>query len=301
MPENLVVAGSAGGFKLANELPASTAVTLQFLVTGSLPAGTYNYKFTRVDSAASEATVSLTTLANGSIQLRNLPVGITRIYRSPANGTYVQVPYTANVLTTFIDDGTDVIPQFTLPSNLDRYAARLDGRLVIDAGTIVKSQGSRIELSNGGQLIAEGSAGNSIVFTSFLDNRYGAGGTFQTSSSRNSDVSTGNWGGIYVGPTSSASIDHAVIAYGGGTTRIEGGFADFNAVEVRQGDLRLTNSTIENNAAGSSTSTVADRAGRGSNASWVLSMFWVLSQSSLEIRFRAMKRSDQHQRQFLEL
>lgn len=269
LPENLVVAGSAGGFKLANEAPASTAVTLQFLVTGSLPAGTYNYKFTRVvggiESAASEATVSLSTFANGSVQLRNLPVGITKIYRSSANGTgpYVQVPYVANT-TNFIDNGTSLAT--TLPSNLERYTAQLDGRLVIDAGTIVKSQGSRIELSNGGQLIAEGSAGNPIVFTSFLDNRYGAGGTFRTSSSRNSDVSSGDWGGIYVGPTSSASIDHAVIAYGGGTTRIEGGFADFNAVEVRQGDLRLTNSTIENNAAGSSTSTVADRAGRGSNA-----------------------------------
>ncbi len=72
---------------------------------------------------------------------------------------------------------------------------------------------------------------------------------------------------MYVGHTSAASIDHAVIAYGGGTTRIEGGFADFNAVEVHQGDLRLANSTLEHNANGATATSSVDRAGRGSNSS----------------------------------
>lgn len=39
-------------------------------------------------------------------------------------------------------------------------------------------------------------------------------------------AAAGDWGGLYVGHTSSASLDHVVLAYGGGTTRIEGGFAD---------------------------------------------------------------------------
>ncbi len=49
-------------------------------------------------------------------------------------------------------------------------------------------------------------------------------------------------------------------------TSIEGGFAAFNAVETRQGQLRLTNSLLEFNADGTSVETTdPDRAGRGFN------------------------------------
>ena len=41
-----------------------------------------------------------------------------------------------------------------------------------------------------------------------------------------------------------------MIAFAGGLTSIEGGFASFNAVESRQGQLRLTNSLLEYNADG---------------------------------------------------
>jgi hypothetical protein len=59
--------------------------------------------------------------------------------------------------------------------------ARQTGRLTIDPGVIVKLQGSRIELERGiAQLVAEGTAGKSVIFTSLGDNRYGAGGTFDT-------------------------------------------------------------------------------------------------------------------------
>ncbi len=195
LPENLVVQGTSGGALLTNEAPASTAVVGAATVGGTLADGFYNYKFTRVvngvESLASEATVS--TLINSffsptarAIRLTNLPVGITRIYRSSANGTgpYVQVPFTPNT-TTFIDNGTDL---GTFLVEVPRYAARTDGRLAIDEGTVVKVQGSRIEASMGGQLIAEGTIGNPIVFTSYLDNRYGAGGTFNTTSTRSTTV-----------------------------------------------------------------------------------------------------------------
>ncbi len=147
--------------------------------------------------------------------------------------------------------------------------SRLDGRLAIDGGTVVKLQGARIEVQFGSQLIAEGSSDRPVIFTSTSDIRYGAGGTFATSASSQA-AAAGNWGGIYVGPTSSASFDHAVVAYGGGTTRIEGGFADFAAIEAHQADLRLTSSRLELNAAGNVTSTDADRGGRGTNANAVI-------------------------------
>ncbi|MBC7335889.1 MAG: hypothetical protein H5U01_06420, partial [Clostridia bacterium] len=63
---------------------------------------------------------------------------------------------------------------------LGNREARLDARLMIDPGVIVKLQGSRIETEVGAQLIAEGRPGFAetvpgykVVFTSVLDNRYG--------------------------------------------------------------------------------------------------------------------------------
>ena len=76
----------------------------------------------------------------------------------------------------------------------------------------------------------------------------------------------GDWGGLYFAPTSSGSINHSILAYGGGTTAIEGGFASFNTVEIRQAEVRIANSRFENNAAG----VAADRNGRGtSNAATI--------------------------------
>jgi hypothetical protein len=143
---------------------------------------------------------------------------------------------------------------------------RLDARLAIDAGTVIKSQGSRIDVDFGAQLIAEGDDGLPVVFTSLNDVRYGAGGTFDTANRAGAqDAAAGDWGGIYVGQTSKASLDYAVVAFGGGTTRVEGDFADFNAIEVQQGELRLTHSRIESNANGSTVATSPDRGGRGTN------------------------------------
>ena len=61
--------------------------------------------------------------------------------------------------------------------------------------------------------------------------------------------------GCTSGPTASGSIDHAVIAYGGGTTTIEGGFGQFNAVEIHQAQVRIADSILEHNAGGAATAT----------------------------------------------
>ncbi len=103
--------------------------------------------------------------------------------------------------------------------------------------------------------------------------RYGGSGTFNTAAASNNTgnatLKAGDWGGVYVGSGSSASIDSAVIAGAGGSTRIEGGFASFNAIEVHQGELRLANSKLEEIADGRGTVRTIDagRAGRGDNAS----------------------------------
>jgi hypothetical protein len=142
--------------------------------------------------------------------------------------------------------------------------ARRSGRLTIDPGVVVKLQGARIELERGtAQLIAEGTAGQSVIFTSLGDNRFGAGGTFDTNGNLPDVRKAGDWGGIMLNAGAKASIDYAYLGFGGGQTPIEGGFANFNVIEVHQGDLRLAHSRVENNAAGSAT---GSRNGRGGNA-----------------------------------
>ncbi len=140
------------------------------------------------------------------------------------------------------------------------------GRLRVDPGVVVKLDGGRIEVGIGASLIAEGTASRSVVFTSLLDDRYGAGGTFDSNNDNMADVAhPEDWGGIMARATSIASLDHTLLAYGGGTGPIEGGFAGFNVLETHQGRLRLTNSTLEFNGAGTGAAITTTRIGRGEN------------------------------------
>jgi len=143
--------------------------------------------------------------------------------------------------------------------------ARTDARLAIDPGVFVKINSSRIEAEVGAQLIAEGRAGYPVVFTSVFDDRYGAGGTFDTTNNQQSRTAApGDWGSLFFSEMSSGSIDHAVVAYAGGTTSIEGGFGVFDPVEIHQGFVRLTNSLFEYNKGANSAGTASpNRAGRG--------------------------------------
>ena len=270
IPENLEIAGSPGGAVQQVAAPSSASVTLSTQSGGTLSAGLYNYRLSFLDAAgvespASEPTASI--FGSSAVQLRNLPQGVRRIYRSSANGAgpYTLVAQLPAAASAYTDNGTSLGTQ--LSNTLPAVVSRLDARLAIDAGTVVKSQGSRIDVSLGSQIIAEGTEGLPVVFTSIVDARYGAGGTFDTANRAGSQTAvSGDWGGIYVGQTSKASFDHVVVAYGGGTTRIEGGFADFNAIETHQGDLRLANSRLEHNGSGAVTSTDAERGGRLSNS-----------------------------------
>ncbi|MCA9134257.1 MAG: hypothetical protein KDA45_13910, partial [Planctomycetales bacterium] len=272
LPENLEIQGTPGGAILAQDPPSTTNVRLAVQTGGTLPIGLYTYRFTTinaqgVESLGSEATTSV--FASGTtrtVVVSNIPSNASRIYRSGPNG---QGPYTligelSSAVGAFIDTGTSLGQ--TLSENFASVRTRLDARLVIDAGTVVKSR-ARIDVSMGAQLIAEGTAGNPVVFTSLNDIRYGAGGTFDTANRGGGQTAVaGDWGGIYVGHTSSASLDHVVVAFGGGTTRVQGGFSDFGAIEAHQADLRVAHSRLEFNDSGAGTSTAADRGGRGSNA-----------------------------------
>ncbi|MCY2983095.1 MAG: pre-peptidase C-terminal domain-containing protein [Planctomycetota bacterium] len=275
--ENLVVAGTPGGGVIDTASPPTTVVTLNPLAVGSLAAGTYNYRLVYVDAAGNESlasipTSSLTVAANSSISLANLPpIGgglpyvARRLYRSDSTGagTYRFVSQLNAVANTFVDNGS-VTGGALVPLNI-KVRSRLNGGLVIDAGSILKFRGSRIELRDGGSLIAEGTSSLPIVMTSLNDNRYGFGGTFDTANTRGTrSPVAGDWGGIFVGQGSAASLDYDRLSYAGGTTRIEGGFASFNAIEVHQADFRMSNSRLESSASGIETSS-SSRVGRGTN------------------------------------
>ena len=267
-------------------LAASPSATL----TNALTAGSYAYLFSLVSTvtpvgesvavplagAFASTTVVVTTtngVANGQVLIGNLPVipagQSLRIYRATVvNGQAAEF----NLLSTVSGSTTTYLDVAGTPGELlddsrtGPLQARTNGSLVVDPGAVLKFQSSRIEVQNGGQFLAEGSVAQPIIMTSVNDKRYGAGGTFDTSNRGvNAVASEGNWGGLYVGQGSSGSLDYVRLSYGGGTTRIEGGFASFNAIEVHQAEFRIAHSRLENNDSGVEAGTTIDRVGRGTN------------------------------------
>ena len=141
--------------------------------------------------------------------------------------------------------------------------ARQAGSLTIDPGVVLKLNQARIEVERGaGSLIAEGTLNRPVIFTSIADGRYGGSGSFDTDHSTTSTPQPGDWGGLFFGQATSGSIDNAIISYGGGITPIEGGAAAFNAIEVHQADLRLTNTLLRHHETGGPNGV---RNGRGAN------------------------------------
>ncbi len=144
--------------------------------------------------------------------------------------------------------------------------SRINARLAIDPGTVVKAEGSWINVGMGATLLAEGTNTHPVVFTALTDVRFGAGGTFLTSDTPNAVPQPGEWAGIYIGHTAMGSIDNAVVAYAGGVAPLGSNFSALNAIEIHQADARISNSRFEFNASGFGGNGGVDRAGFGSNA-----------------------------------
>ena len=274
--ENLIIAGTPGGSFLETTPPdVSLVQTLSSASAGTLQNAVVRYKVTFIDanggqSIPSAATLPLGPLVGNSVQLNNLPTATgdfvgRMLWRSTdAGATYLLVAELDGDTTSYLDTGTNLASQLTNPNALTSQRARLDARLQIDPGVVVKSTGARIEVGISAQLIAEGTADRKVIFTSRSDDRYGAGGTFDTNSNAaQTNPGAGDWGGIVARHLSSLSIDQALITFGGGQTSVSGGFAGFNAVEIHQADARVTNSVIENNASGLGGNAGGSRDGRG--------------------------------------
>lgn len=286
LTENLVIDGTPGGAFVDSTSPSALLVSVAPAVGTTVPAGTYAYRLTNVDSngqesAPSARTSSVELLSTGAVQLTRLPAVPSgsdfqsrRLYRAvvtidavtgeEVTGPFELVAQLNGSSTAFLDANAN--PGVELVERTEAFGARLDARLDIDPGIVIKIDSARIEARFGADLFAEGEEGLPIVFTSLEDQRYGGGGTFDTNSRGvDFEITPGDWGGLYFGQGSMASLDHVVVAGAGGVTRIEGGFAAFNPIEVHQAELRLANSRFEFNADGQSDDD-SDRVGRGSNA-----------------------------------
>jgi hypothetical protein len=302
--DNLLIRGTAGGPAFETAPPPVTLVTLTSQPAGGLDTrpgfvagtvNTYNYRIVFVDRDGNQSPASVATLnrslvpGQGTIRLNNIPTTsgeyvARRIYRSdpfnpalgPYTGKYTLVAQIDGTLTSFIDDGTTaggLLPLQASAAGVIR--PRLDARLAVDPGIVTKLKRARIETSFGANFIAEGVDGRAAIFTSVNDDRFGAAGTFDTGNdfdvtlgaSRNLPA-VGDWAGIFVGHSTTASIDHALFAYGGGLSPIEGRDAAFNVLEIHQAKVRVTNSLFDLNAEGKGGDQPAndDRFGRGFNA-----------------------------------
>ncbi|MBU6386355.1 MAG: matrixin family metalloprotease, partial [Planctomycetes bacterium] len=270
--------------------PVVSSVGVNATAGGTLPIGAFNYRIVMVDdvgreSLASNATSSATTTpavgsipANRSIRLTSLPSVQTgfagrRVYRSAVGGVG---PYSLvadlrdPAITSIIDNGTSLPGTLSVETS-GNIRPRLDASLVMDPGLIAKLEGARIELGHSTQLLAEGVDGSRVVFTSKQDDRFGAGGTFDTNNNglnASADAKVQDWSGIYASPGANLSIDNAVVAYAGGISRLEGTFKAFSPIELQQADARIANSVFENNGNGMGGQGPIDRLGRPANENY---------------------------------
>jgi hypothetical protein len=282
LSDRLIIRGTAGGHIIDADTPASQLVTLTAVSGGQLDVGDYSYRIVFVDADGYEgppsAITSSTSISvaseNRAIALDNLPAAdagfvARRIYRSnksaDPNGVFTLVAEINANSPTFTDFGSDLGSPLT-SSVLAGLRARQDARLAIDPGVVVKLNGGAIETTLGADFYAEGSDGAEIVFTSVYDDRFGAGGTFDTTNDQGQIIpAPGNWGGVRIGPASRASMDFTFVSFGGGEINIEGTSTGFNAIEIHQSPVRIAHSTLENNAGGTGGQAAFDRAGRGFN------------------------------------
>lgn len=114
--------------------------------------------------------------------------------------------------------------------------------LTIEPGTVIKFYGTSAGLAASGNIIAQGTADDPIVFTSFKDDAYGGDVNGDATSTA---PSAGDWGTLSLLGNGSV-FDHAIIRYGGNR---DTGFSNWADVRAKQVSLAITNSLIEESAA----------------------------------------------------
>ena len=217
-----------------------TTVVFEFDNDGRYTANRVPVTFGVLDSAATIAQEVVTAIQT-AVTAKGLKLGVSY----PGAGSLITL--------------TGSVVRFT---GFATTQGRPHARLAIDPGVVVKLVGSRVETQVGAQFIAEGTPANPIIFSSVEDDRYGAGGTFDTTNDqRRTSPAAGDWASLDFGPLSQASIDWARVFYAGGRSSIEGDYVGFDPIEIRQASARIANTLFEDN--GAVPARTNDRNGRG--------------------------------------
>ena len=205
--ENLVVRGTPGGATL-EQTPPPINLIIPNIIPGQQPfgfqAGTeIEYKLVYIDLLGNEGLASESFFVVGGVPVNGAGVLLTqlpnpaipnpefvarRLYRrigtggNSPSGEFTLVDQIPASVSEYLDRNLPVSGQLqrlkVLATPLTVQRPRLDASLVIDPTLVIKSDGSRIDVGIGANLLAEGFAGREIIFTSLSDDRYGAGGTF---------------------------------------------------------------------------------------------------------------------------
>ena len=130
---------------------------------------------------------------------------------------------------------------YVLTGSLEILAGKT---LTISAGTIIKIDGGSIIAS--GKLLAEGTAGNKVVFTSFRDDDCGDEVPDEVCGDTNATTTApklGDWHTLlFTEGAASSTLTHAVIRYGGGTSNAVPG-----AIRISNTSIEIKNTVIEKN------------------------------------------------------
>ena len=244
--ENLIIEGTPGGALSESDRPN---VAVLSLTPSAAPAGQgfasttlVDYVVTYVDKYGQESLPSLSNtmgVAPGQqVLLANIPVATLdyvarKIYRRDNNALdannqplYKLVANLNRDEAAYLDRGQTIQGTLQTLNMTQVNRARRDASLVIDPGVVVKALGGRIEVGISATFLAEGTQAKPIIFTSRLDDRYGAGGTLDTNNDGLSQGTAGDWAGIVSRHLGELSLDYSIVSFGGGNSRVPGGFAE---------------------------------------------------------------------------
>lgn len=125
---------------------------------------------------------------------------------------------------------------------------KISSVLTIQAGTIVKLKGARLEVINSGKILANGTASQHIVFTSFADDGYcgdsnGDGGA--------TTAQKGDWESIYLNGGTNNTFTYCDILYAG---KNSGGYYNAVLISIAGPSFTFDHCTIAHTLSNSSSS-----------------------------------------------